>query len=95
MSEPDRVECEVEIVNRAGMHARPAAEFVKVAGRFRSEITLMKEDLSVNGKSIMGVLMLAAGQGSRLKVSAQGEDAEDAVRALKELVNSGFDEVEA
>lgn len=95
MSEPDRVECDIEIVNRAGMHARPAAEFVKLAGRFRSEITLAKDGLSVNGKSIMGVLMLAAGQGSRLKVSARGEDAEDAVRALKELVSNGFDEIEA
>ena len=95
MTEPDRVERDVEIVNRAGMHARPAAEFVKLAGRFRSEITVAKDGLSVNGKSIMGVLMLAAAQGSRLKVVAQGEDAEDAVRALEQLVSSGFDEIEA
>lgn len=95
MTEPDRVERDVEIVNRAGMHARPAAEFVKLAGRFRSEITVAKDGLSVNGKSIMGVLMLAAAQGSRLTVVAQGEDAEDAVQALEELVSSGFDEIEA
>lgn len=95
MTEPDRVERDVEIVNRAGMHARPAAEFVKLAGRFRSEITVAKDGLSVNGKSIMGVLMLAAAQGSRLKVVARGEDAEDAVRALEQLVSSGFDEIEA
>lgn len=95
MTEPDRVERDVEIVNRAGMHARPAAEFVKLAGRFRSEITVAKDGLSVNGKSIMGVLMLAAAQGSRLKVVAQGEDAEDAVQALEQLVSSGFDEIEA
>lgn len=95
MTEPDRVERDVEIVNRAGMHARPAAEFVKLAGRFRSEITVAKDGLSVNGKSIMGVLMLAAAQGSRLKVVARGEDAEDAVQALEQLVSSGFDEIEA
>lgn len=90
-----RVERDVEIVNRAGMHARPAAEFVKLAGRFRSEITVAKDGLSVNAKSIMGVLMLAAEQGSHLRVSAHGEDAEDAVRALTELVSTGFDEIEA
>ena len=95
MTEPDRVERDVEIVNRAGMHARPAAEFVKLAGRFRSEITVAKDGLSVNGKSIMGVLMLAAAQGSRLTVVAEGEDAEDAIRALEQLVSSGFDEIEA
>ena len=95
MSETNRAERDVEIVNRAGMHARPAAEFVKVAGRFRSEITVAKDGLAVNGKSIMGVLMLAAGQGSRLRLSAEGEDAEDAVQALEDLVSSGFDEIEA
>lgn len=95
MSEQDRVERDVEIVNRAGMHARPAAEFVKLAGRFRSEITVAKDGLSVNGKSIMGVLMLAAAQGSSLRVVARGEDAEDAVQALEQLVSSGFDEIEA
>jgi phosphocarrier protein HPr len=95
MTEADRVERDVEIVNRAGMHARPAAEFVKLAGRFRSQITVAKDGLSVNGKSIMGVLMLAAAQGSRLTVVAEGEDAEDAVRALAQLVSSGFDEIEA
>lgn len=95
MSQSNRVERDVEIVNRAGMHARPAAEFVKVAGRFRADITVAKDGLAVNGKSIMGVLMLAAAQGSRLRLSAEGEDAEDAVRALEDLVRSGFDEIEA
>jgi phosphocarrier protein len=95
MSESNRVERDVEIVNRAGMHARPAAEFVKIAGRFQSDITVAKDGLAVNGKSIMGVLMLAAAQGSRLRLSAEGEDAEDAVRALEDLVSSGFDEIEA
>ncbi|MDX1494821.1 MAG: HPr family phosphocarrier protein [Longimicrobiales bacterium] len=85
----------VEIVNRAGMHARPAAELVKLAGRFDSEIRLEKDGLEVNGKSIMGVLMLAAEQGSSLKISARGEDAETAVSAISELVARGFDEIES
>lgn len=95
MSESDCIACEVEIVNPAGMHARPAAEFVKLAGRFRAEITVEKDGLEVNGKSIMGVLMLAAAQGSSLRLSARGEDAADAVRALKDLVRAGFHEIEA
>ena len=85
----------VEIVNRAGMHARPAAEFVKLAGRFASEVWLEKDGLEVNGKSIMGVLMLAAGMGSELRLSATGNDAEDAVEALSDLIGRGFEEMEA
>ena len=94
MSEPILVEREVEIVNRAGMHARPAAEFVKIAARFKSEIRVEKDGLEVNGKSIMGVLMLAAERGSRLRLSAKGKDAEDAVNALSDLVRRGFEELE-
>lgn len=93
MSENHRVERDVEIVNRAGMHARPAAEFVKTAGRFSSHVTVEKDGLEVNGKSIMGVLMLAAEQGSRLRLSAQGGDAVEALEALAELVGSGFEEL--
>jgi phosphocarrier protein len=95
VSEPLSVQREVEVVNRAGMHARPAAEFVKVAGRFASEIRVEKDGLEVNGKSIMGVLMLAAERGSRLRLSARGADAEDAVHALSDLVGRGFEELEA
>ncbi|MFQ5536920.1 MAG: HPr family phosphocarrier protein [Gemmatimonadota bacterium] len=86
------MEREVEIVNRAGMHARPAAEFVKVAGRFKSDITVEKDGLQVNGKSIMGVLMLAAEQGSTLKLAARGEDAAEALDSLARLVENGFEE---
>lgn len=82
----------MEIVNRAGMHARPAAEFVKTAGRFKSAITVEKDGLEVNGKSIMGVLMLAAEQGSSLRVVARGEDADAALDALADLVGRGFEE---
>ena len=94
MSDSLSVQREVEVVNRAGMHARPAAEFVKVAGRFASEIRVEKDGLEVNGKSIMGVLMLAAERGSRLRLVARGADAEDAVHALSELVGRGFEELE-
>lgn len=94
MSEQLLVQREVEIVNRAGMHARPAAEFVKTAGRFASDIRVEKDGLEVNGKSIMGVLMLAAERGSRLRLSAKGRDAEDAVNALSDLVRRGFEEME-
>jgi phosphocarrier protein HPr len=95
MNEPFPVEREVQIVNRAGMHARPAAEFVKVAGRFKCDIRVEKDGLQVNGKSIMGVLMLAAEHGSFLRLSAKGADAEHAVEALSDLVGRGFEEVEA
>lgn len=82
----------VRIVNRLGMHARPAAEFVKLAGRFRSRISVAKDGLEVNGKSIMGVLMLAAEQGSELLIRGEGDDAGDAVEALSSLVGRGFEE---
>ena len=95
MSEGQRVQRTVEIVNAAGMHARPAAELVKLAGRFVADIRLTKDGLEVNGKSIMGVLMLAAERGSMLEIAAEGADAEDAVDALFDLVARGFDEVEA
>jgi phosphocarrier protein len=95
MTEPLSIQREVQIVNRAGMHARPAAEFVKIAGRFSAEIRVEKDGLEVNGKSIMGVLMLAAEHGSRLRLSASGADAADAVAALSDLVGRGFEDVEA
>jgi phosphocarrier protein len=82
----------VQVVNRAGMHARPAAMLVKLAGSFAADIHVEKDGLQVNGKSIMGVLMLAAEQGSTLRFSAVGEDAEEAVEALMDLVRRGFEE---
>lgn len=80
------------VPNLLGMHARPAAAFVKLAGRFRSSIRVTKGDVTVNGKSIMGVLMLAAEQGSVLEIAADGEDAASASEALAELVRDGFGE---
>jgi phosphocarrier protein len=85
-------EREVRIANRNGLHARPAAEIVKVASRFTCDITIRREDMEVNGKSIMGVMMLAAEYGSTLCVRAEGPDAEQAVAALAELVASRFGE---
>lgn len=86
------VERTVTIVNRQGLHARPAAEIVKLTSKFKAEVTLMRDDLEVNGKSIMGVMMLAAEQGSSLHLRADGEDAEQALDALSELIANKFGE---
>lgn len=85
----------VVIQNEYGLHARPAAEFAKLASRFASEISVLGSEMKVNGKSIMGVMMLAAECGSEITVHAEGEDAETAVDQLAELVNSGFGEAMA
>lgn len=82
----------VRIANKNGLHARPAAELVKIASRFQSEITMVRDDLQVNGKSIMGVMMLAAECGAELIVRADGPDADQAVRAIVELVDAKFGE---
>ena len=87
------IEREARIVNPLGMHARPAAEFVKVASRFTSAVQVRKDDLAVNGKSIMGVMMLAAECGSSLTIATDGEDAEPAMAALLALVADGFHEM--
>lgn len=85
-------EREVTIVNRNGLHARPAAEIVKLASRYSSDITMIREDLEVNGKSIMGVMMLAAECGATLTVRAHGPDSQQAVDAIAELVARKFGE---
>lgn len=82
----------VRIANPLGMHARPAAEFVKLAGSFRADVRLSHDGLSVNGKSIMGVLMLAAAEGTELLIRAEGTDAVEAADALAALVTGGFGE---
>ena len=86
------IERQAPIVNSLGLHARPAAEFVKVANRFQAHITVTKDGLEVNGKSIMGMMMLAAECGSSLLIKADGDDAEAAVAALLALVAAGFGE---
>jgi phosphocarrier protein len=86
------VERSVQVQNAHGIHARPAAEIVKVAARFRSAITLIRDDLEVNGKSIMGVMMLAAECGATILVRTMGEDEVEAAEALVTLVNTKFNE---
>jgi phosphocarrier protein HPr len=80
------------VINKLGIHARPAAMFVKTAGKFKSEITVEKDGENVNGKSIMGLMMLAAGQGSKLRITAAGDDAAAALAALEALIARKFDE---
>jgi len=84
------VERELTIRNKLGIHARPAALFVKTAGRFMSDITVEKDGNRVSGKSIMGLMTLEGYQGSKLRLRAEGEDAEEAIQALAELVEKGF-----
>lgn len=88
----DRCEITVKIVNRLGLHARPAMTFVDVASTFASEVTVSKGDTSVDGKSIMQMMMLAATKGTVLEIRAEGDDAEKAAECLKNLIDSGFDE---
>ena len=80
------VKREVKIKNKAGLHARPAALFVQIANKFESDITILKDDQEVNGKSIMGILMLAAERGSVVTIVAEGDDAENAVEELSEVL---------
>jgi phosphocarrier protein HPr len=80
------------VVNRLGLHARPAMVFVDLASTFASSVQVRKGDTEVDGKSIMQVMMLAAGQGSELEIMADGADAERAAAELKALVDGGFDE---
>jgi phosphocarrier protein len=87
-----KIEKEITIVNRLGLHARPAAMFVRISSRFRAEVWVSKEGEEVNGKSIMGLMMLAAGQGSKLRIRAEGPDADKAVEELEALINSRFNE---
>ena len=86
------IERTIEVVNSLGLHARPAAQFVRLAAGFASEIELARDDMSVNGKSIMGVMMLAAECGSQVVVRATGSDEEAAVSALEQLIRNGFGE---
>jgi phosphocarrier protein HPr len=92
MGNTNRVSKELTVINKLGIHARPAALFVKVAAKFQSEITVEKDGEQINGKSIMGLMMLAAAQGSKLKIIAEGSDAEAAVRELEQLFAQKFNE---
>lgn len=87
------IQRDAKIVNPLGMHVRPAAEFVKVANRFKASVEVRKDDVAVNGKSIMGVMTLAAECGSSLSITCDGDDAEKAMEALLALVADGFYEM--
>lgn len=80
------------IQNQLGMHARPCGKFVRISQRFQAQITVEKDGDEVNGKSIMGLMMLAAGQGTKLRVTAEGPDARAAINELEHLVQNRFDE---
>ncbi len=82
----------VRIANRNGVHARPAAEIVKLAARFKSDITIIRDDLEVNGKSIMGVMMLAAECGSSILIRSEGTDETAAIDTLSAIIADGFGE---
>jgi phosphocarrier protein HPr len=85
-------EQDVQILNKNGLHARPAAEIVKAASKFKSEITIVRDDIEVNGKSIMGVMMLAAECGATITLRASGPDADDAIAAIASIVARKFGE---
>jgi len=84
----EKIEKKVIIRNKSGLHARPAATFVQIANKFDSEITVKKGRQEVNGKSIMGILMLAAGQGQQVTICAEGPDAEAAILELEKILLS-------
>jgi phosphocarrier protein HPr len=85
---------DIEIKNKLGLHARAAAKLVHVAARFKAEIKIRKGDEEVDGKSILGILLLAAGKGSVVTIKADGEDERAAIDAIEKLIDSKFDEVE-
>lgn len=85
---------EVTIINKLGLHARAAAKFVTLASRFEADIRVLRGEKEVNGKSIMGVMMLAAARGTRLEIQANGADAEQALDCLEELIRQRFGEDE-
>ena len=80
----------LKIINKHGLHARPAAQFVKIAGRFKSDIEVIKDGLEVSGKSIMGIMMLAAEPGSEITLLVEGDDEKEAFEALNELISQKF-----
>ncbi|SKA93353.1 phosphocarrier protein [Prosthecobacter debontii] len=85
---------DLTIRNKMGMHARPAAQFVKRASKYKCDIWVEKDDEPVNGKSIMGLMMLAAGRGETIKLTTEGVDAEAAMADLEELIATGFGDTE-
>ena len=91
-SKCQEITAELEIKNNLGLHARPAAMFVQTAAKFDSDVSVEKDGETVNGKSLMGLLMLAAGKGTIIKLTVRGSDSDKASEALFDLVNRKFDE---
>ncbi len=91
-STPAKICKELTVQNRLGLHARPSAMFVKTCSRFKAEISVEKDGEQVNGKSIMGLMMLAAGLGSKLRITCEGSDAEKAMSEIEAIVERKFDE---
>jgi len=89
-----QVEKEITIINKYGLHARPAMQVVQLAQKYASNIEVAKDALKVDAKSIMSVMRLAATKGTKLKISADGEDAQQAIDALTQLIADGFGELE-
>ena len=87
-----RASKEVKIINALGLHARPASKFVQLAGKFRCKISVRKGTQVINGKSVMGMMMLAAAKGSKVTIEAEGDDAEEAIEALENLIKEKFGE---
>lgn len=85
---------EIEIINKLGLHARASSKFTQTAGRFQSEVWISRANRRVNGKSIMGVMMLAAAKGSKVVIETNGSDEQAAMTALVDLINNRFDEAE-
>jgi len=88
------VQRNIEIINKLGLHARAAAKFVQLASSYAAHIEIEKDNRRVNGKSIMGVMMLAAAKGSNVTLYAEGDDAEESINKLEALINNRFDEDE-
>ncbi len=91
-TKPQKIKKTLTIQNQLGLHARAAAELVKVTSEFRSEVILNKNGLQVNGKSIMGIMMLAASKGTKVVVSIEGPDAEECMEAVEKIFNDKFGE---
>jgi phosphotransferase system HPr (HPr) family protein len=87
-----RLEKKFVVRNKLGLHARPAAVFVELASKFESDIFVRKGDTKINGKSIMGLMMLAAGEGTRLVIEVEGHDAKEAIREIEKLFENNFNE---
>ena len=94
MKDNSLVQKEITILNRLGLHARPAAQFVKLAAKYKADVFLIRNGMRINAKSIMGVMMLAASRGTEIQLLVDGPDEKDAMAAICDLINDRFGESE-